>query len=146
MGRASNRKKARRQEVLRQAAHRTRPASQGSRAEAAPQQAVLPLAAARDALDQVFGAPGEQQTPEFRAWCRGAKPVRAEGPRWAEGSLGDRLCSGIHLAWARNAPCLLTADVPDPLMIIADPAHWWVAASVLVRASYSTVCGSITPR
>ncbi len=134
MGRASNRKKARRQEALRQAAHRTRRASQGSRAGAAPQQAVLALAAARDALDQVFGAPGEQQTPEYRAWCGGAKPVPAEGPRWAEGSLGGRLSSGMHLAWARNAPCLLTANVPDPLMIIADPAQWRVAASVLVRA------------
>ena len=134
MGRASNRKKARRQEALRQAAHRTRPARQGSRAGAAPQQAALALAAAREMMDQVFGAPGEQQTPEYRVWCGGGQPVPAEGPRWAAGSLGDRLFSGRHLARARNAPCLLTANVPDPMVIIADPAQWWVAASVLVRA------------
>jgi hypothetical protein len=134
VGRASNRKKARRQEALRQAAHRTRSARQGSRAGAAPQQAVLALAAAREMMDQVFGAPGEQQTPECRVWCGGGEPVPAQGPRWTAGSLGDRLVSGMHLARARNAPCLLTAKVPDPMVIIADPAQWWVAASVLVRA------------
>jgi hypothetical protein len=134
VGRASNRKKARRQEALRQAAHRTRPTRQGSRAGAASQQAVLALAAAREMMDQVFGAPGEQPTPEYRVWCGGGEPVPAEGLRWAAGSLGDRLFSGRHLARARNAPCLLTATVPSPMMIIADPAQWWVAASVLVRA------------
>jgi hypothetical protein len=134
VGRASNRKKARRQEALRQAAHRTRSARQRSRAGAAPQQAMLALAAAREIMDQVFGAPGEQQTPEYRVWCGAGKPVPAEGPRWAAGLLGDRLFSGTHLARARNAPCLLTATVPDPIVIIADPAQWWVAASVLVRA------------
>lgn len=129
MGRSSNRKKARRE-----AARRTRRARQGSRTGAAPQSAVLALAAARKAIDQVFGPPGERQAPEYRAWCGGGQPVPAQEPRWAEGSLGDRLCSGMHLARARNAPCLLTANVPDPLVIIADPAQWGVAASVLVRA------------
>ena len=133
MGRASNRKKARRQEALRQAAHTTRRVTQGSRAGAGPQQAVLALGAAREAIDRVFGPPGEQQTPEYRAWC-GGQPVPAGGPRWAEGSLGERLCSGMYLARARNAPCLLTATVPDPMVIIRDPAQWRVAASVLVRA------------
>ena len=133
MGRASNRKKARRQEALRQAAQRTR-ARQGSRAGAAPQQAVLALAAARDGLDQVFGAPRDQQTPVHRAWCGGGQSVPAEGPRWAEGSLGERLCSGMHLAQTRNAPGLLAATVPDPMVIITDPAQWRVAAGVLVRA------------
>jgi hypothetical protein len=133
VGRASNRKKARRQEALRQAAHGTRPVTQRSRADAGPRQVALALAVAREAMDQVFGAPGDQQTPEYRAWC-GGQPVPAEGPRWAEGSLGERLCSSMHLAQARNAPCLLTATVPDPMVIITNPAQWWVAASVLVRA------------
>lgn len=133
MGRASNRKKARRQEALRQAVHRTRRVTQGSRAVAGPQRAALAVAAAREAIDQLFGAPGERQTPEYRAWY-GGQPVPAGGPRWAEGSLGERLCSGMHLARARNAPCLLTATVPDPMVIITDPAPWRVAASVLVRA------------
>ena len=134
MGRASNRKKARRQEALRQATHRTRRARQESRAGAAPQQAVFSLAAALVTVDQVFGAPGEQQIPEYRAWCGGGRPVPAEVRRWAEGSLGDRLCSGTHLASAQNAPCLVTANVPDPMVIMTDPAQWSVAASVLVRA------------
>jgi hypothetical protein len=133
VGRASNRKKACRQEALRRAVPRTRRVTQGSRADAGRQQAALSVAAAREAIDRAFGAPGEQQVPEYRAWC-GGQPVPAEGPRWAEGSLGERLCSGMHLAWARNAPCLLTATVPDPMVIIADPAQWRVAASVLVRA------------
>jgi hypothetical protein len=134
VGRASNRKKARRQQGLRQAAHRKRRVTQGSRAGAAPQQPALPLAAAREAVKQVFGPPDEQQVPEYRTWCGGGQPVPADGPRWAAGSLGERLCSGMHLARARNAPCLLRANVPDPLAIIADPAQWRVAASVLVRA------------
>jgi hypothetical protein len=134
VGRASNRKKARRQAALRQSAHRTRRARQRSGAGAVPQQAALSLAAAREAIDQVFGAPREQQTPEHRAWFGGGQPVPAEVPRWAAGSLGERLYSDIHLARARNAPSLLTANVPDPMVIITDPAQWRVAASVLVRA------------
>jgi hypothetical protein len=140
VGRASNRKKARRQEALRQAAHRTRRVTQGSRADAGRQQAdagrqqaALAVAAAREAIDRLFAAPREQQTLEYRAWC-GGRPVPAEVPRWAEGSLGERLCSGMHLARARNAPCLLTATVPDPTVIITDPAQWRMAATVLVRA------------
>jgi hypothetical protein len=133
VGRASNRKKARRQEALRQAALRTRPATQGSRADTGPYQTALALAAAREEIQRVFGAPREQQVPEFRAWCDG-QPVSAEVPRWAEGSLGERLCSSRYLTQARNAPCLLTAIVPDPIVIITDPAQWRVAATVLVRA------------
>ena len=134
MGRASNRKKARRQEALRQATHRTRRVTQESRAGAAPQQAVFSRAAALEMLDQVFGPPREQQIPEYRAWCGGGRPVPAEVPHWAEGSLGERLCSAMDLASARNAPCLLTANVPDPFVIMTDPAQWSVAARVLVRA------------
>jgi hypothetical protein len=134
VGRASNRKRARRQEALRQAARRTRAVRQRSRAGSAPQQPAFSYAAASELVSQVFGAPGEKQRPEYRAWCGGGQPVPAERPRWAEGSLGGRLCSGTHLAEARNAPCLLTATAPDPLVIIRDPAQWQVAASVLVRA------------
>src|SRR6266498_5494580 len=98
MGRASNRKKARRQ-----AAYKTQRAGQSSRAGTAPQQAMLPLVAGLQALNQDLGARGEQQAPAYRAWCGGREPVPAEGPRWAEGSLRDRLFSGTHLARARNA-------------------------------------------
>jgi hypothetical protein len=96
VGRASNRKKVRRQ------ARRSSPqARQGSRATAAPQQAL---------------------------------PQPAAAPRWPEGSLGHRLCSSTNLARAQSAPCLLTAEVPDAAVILGDPAHWEVAAQVLVRA------------
>jgi hypothetical protein len=133
VGRASNRKKARRQEALRQAVRRNRQVKQGSRAGARPPQAVLALAAAREAIHQLFGPPVEQ-IPEYRVWCGGGQPVPAEGPRWTEGSLGARFCSGMHLARARNAPCLLTANVPHPFEIAIDSAQWRVAADVLVRA------------
>ena len=132
MGRASNRKKVRRQEALRQADRRKRSATGGSRADAGQPQAALALAAAREAIDRVFGPPREQPLPEYRPWYVG-QPVPADVPRWAEGSLGQRFCSGMHLAQARNAPCLLTATVPDPMMIITHPAQWRVAAAVLVR-------------
>jgi hypothetical protein len=133
VGRASNRKKARRQEAVRQAAQRTRRVTQGSRADAGRQQAALAVAAAREAIDQLAAARREHPTPEYRTWCAG-QPVPAEVPRWAKGSLGERLCSSMYLARARNAPCLLTATVPDPMVITAHPAQWRKAATVLVRA------------
>jgi hypothetical protein len=129
MGRASNRKKARRQ-----AEHRSAQASQSSPHEAAAQQAMLQLGDGAQALGQEMETPREQQADACLAWCGGEQPVAAEEPRWPGGSLGERLCTSTFLARARNAPCLLTADVPDVTVIIADPAHWSVAASVLVRA------------
>jgi hypothetical protein len=130
VGRASNRKKLRRQEALRQAARRKR-ATRGAGTEFLQRRAAV--AAAREAIDQKFGPPRERQMPEYRPWC-GGKPVPAELPRWAKGSLGERLCSGRDLAEARNAPSLLTATVPNPMVILTDPAQWRVAATVLIRA------------
>ena len=129
MRRSSNRKKARRE-----AARRMPQASHGSRSRGAPEPAALALASARKMVKQVFGTPEHQSVPEYRAWCGGAQPVPAQERRWAEGSLGDRLCSGPDVARARWAPSLLTANVPDPLMIILDPAQWSAATRVLVRA------------
>jgi hypothetical protein len=133
VGRASNRKRTRRQEALRQAARKRRRVTQESRADAGRQQALLAVAAAREAIERLAAAPREQQTPPYRAWG-GREPVPAEVPRWADGSLGQRLCAGEYLARARNAPSLLTATVPDRMAIIIDPAQWRVAATVLVRA------------
>jgi hypothetical protein len=133
VGRASNRKKARRQEALRQATHRTQRAAQGRPAGAGSQQVALALAAAREAIERLVAAHGERQTPAYRLWC-GGQPAPAEGPSWAEGSLGERLCSGKHLGRARKAPCLLTATVPDRMVIIPNPTQWRAAANVLVRA------------
>lgn len=128
MGRASNRKKARRQ------AGRSSPqARQGSRGRAAPRQTLPQLAAGLQALSQEMEMPGEQDAA-CRAWCGGQEPTPAVVPRWPEGSLGDRLCSSAYLARAQSAPCLLTADVPDAAVIFGDPARWSLTARVLVRA------------
>jgi hypothetical protein len=69
-----------------------------------------------------------------QAWWAGGEPVPAEVPRWPEDSLGDRFLDKTYLEEARNAPGLLTADVPDAAVIAADSAHWNVAAGVLARA------------
>jgi hypothetical protein len=45
-----------------------------------------------------------------------------------------KILGGFHLAQARDAPCLATAQIPDAAVIAADPAHWNVAASALLRA------------
>jgi hypothetical protein len=119
MGRASNRKKARRE-----AARKARPTRQGLQTEAAGSP--IPGHEAE--------THGVQQTLPQWAWCGGREPVAAEVPQWPEGSLGGRFFSSPYLARARSAPCLLTADVPHAMAIIADPAQWSVAAHVLVRA------------
>ena len=129
MGRASNRKKANRQ-----AAHRTGQARQSSRADAATQQAMLQLAAGLQQVLRKVTARTEQGAAARRAWCGGRGPAPAVASRWPEGSLGDRFVTGSYLAEVRKAPCLLTADIPDATVIAADPSHWNVAASALVRA------------
>jgi hypothetical protein len=76
----------------------------------------------------------ERATAALRLWSGGTDPIPAEAPRWPQPSLGDRFFAGPHLAQARNAPCLVTAQIPDAAVIAADPAHWNVAATALVRA------------
>lgn len=129
VGRASNRKKARRQ-----AGHSSRQAQQSPRDGAVSQQAMLHLVAGLKALTQEIETRGEQNAAACRAWCGGRQPVPADAPRWPERSLGERFFSGTDLEKAQEAPSLLTADVPEATAIAADPAHWSVAASVLVRA------------
>jgi hypothetical protein len=129
VGRASNRKKARRQ-----AGHSPRQARRSSRAEAATQQAIRQLVAGLQALGQEAAERKEREAWACRVWCGGREPVPADLPRWPEGSLGDRFFGGTYLQEARNAPCLLTADIPDTMAVAADPRHWNVAARALVRA------------
>jgi hypothetical protein len=129
VGRASNRKK-----VQRQAGLSSRQASQSFRADAETQQAMLQVVGALQSLVQESQERKEREAAARRTWCGGAGPVPAEVPRWPEGSLGDRFFGGFHLGEARNAPCLATAEIPDAAVIAADPAHWNVAASALVRA------------
>ena len=125
MGRASNRKKAQRQ---------AGPPSHDSLATAETQRQMLQLAAAVQALAQEATDPEERTTAARRLWSGGTDPIPAEAPRWTENSLGDRFFGGFHLAQARDAPCLATAQIPDAAMIAADPAHWNVAASAVIRA------------
>jgi hypothetical protein len=61
------------------------------------------------------------------------EPRPAELPSWPENSLGGRFLIG-YLGEAHEAPSLLTAEVPDAAVIAADPAHWNIAVSALIRA------------
>jgi hypothetical protein len=128
VGRASNRKKARRQ-----ATQRSRRGGQSFPPDAATQEAMLQLATGLKALTQEITEHNERLAAARRAWC-GGEPVPAEVPQWPEGSLGDRILNKTYLEEARNAPGLLTADVPGSAVITADSAHWNVAAGALVRA------------
>jgi hypothetical protein len=102
--------------------------------DAATRQALLQIATGLGAMTEKWRQHDERVAAARRAWCGGAEPVPAEMPSWPEDSLGDRFLSGFHVEQARNAPSLLTADVPDAAVIRADPAHWNVAADALVRA------------
>jgi hypothetical protein len=129
VGRASNRKKARRQ-----AGHSPLQARRSSRADAATQQAMQQLVAGLQALSQEAAERRGREAAACRVWCGGREPVPADLPRWPEGSLGDRFLAGPYLQDARNAPCLLTIDIPDAMVIAPDPGHWNVAARALLRA------------
>jgi hypothetical protein len=129
VGRSSNRKKAQRQ-----AGPSSRQLSQDSPADAETQRQMLQLAAAVQALARETRDREERVTAARRLWSGGTNLVPAEAPRWTENSLGDRFFGGSHLAQARNAPCLATAQIPDATVIAADPVHWNVAASALIRA------------
>jgi hypothetical protein len=117
MGRASNRKKANRQ------AGHTRQTRRAMRLLEDGLRALMQESAERK----------DREAAAARTWCGGLAPVPAEAPGWPEGSLGDRFCNAF-MDDARNPPCLLTAQIPDAAVIAADPAHWNVATTALVRA------------
>ena len=126
MGRASNRKKAHRQ-----AGPDSRKARQGIQADAAtPDQ----FPGGLGELVHLARTRVEREAAALPAWRSEAEPVSAETPPWPENSLGDRLLRGTYLGEAQDAPCLLTARIPDAAVIAADPAHWNIAMSALVRA------------
>jgi hypothetical protein len=126
MGRASNHKKARRS-----GAHATRRIDQDLKAEGKRQ---LLLVASMHAVNEAYDAYLERYRAACRVWCGGRNPVPAKMPWWVEGALGRGLLANQYVAEAQEAPCLLTADVPDDGFIAADPAHWHVAINALVRA------------
>jgi hypothetical protein len=129
VGRASNRKKAQRE-----AGPGSRQARRDSRADAATQRMTDPLAGGLRALVQLARERVEREAAALPAWRGGAEPVSAETPQWPEGSLGDRFLAGTYVWEALDAPCLLTAEIPDATVIAANPAHWNIATSALVRA------------
>jgi len=117
MGRASNRKKANRQTGhTRQARRAMRLLENGLRT-----------------LVQETTERKQREAAASRAWCAGREPAAAEAPPRPEGSLGDRFRNG-SLEDARNAPSLVSAQIPDAAVIAADPAQWNVATSALIRA------------
>jgi len=127
VGRASNRKKARRR--AEQSARQATLTTQLWR-----QEPMLQVAACLQTFSDEIAKRDEGLTAACRAWCGGREPGPAEVPKWPSGSLGDRLVSSSHIAKARNAPCLLTADLPSAAMITADPVQWSVASYALIRA------------
>ena len=129
MGRASNRKKAQRQAGP--AGSGSRKARQGFQADVAPPDQ---LPGGLSELVQLARSRVEREADALSAWRGDAGPVSAETPPWPENSLGDRLLRGTYLGEAQDAPSLLTARIPDAAVIAANPAHWNIAMSALVRA------------
>jgi hypothetical protein len=115
----------------RQAAHATRLGGPDLHNEGRRQ---LWLLAASHAVERAQEEHREHYEQACRVWCGGEQPVAARAPWWADGALGQELVASPYLDIAREAPCLLTADIPPASMVVAEPAHWHVAADVLIRA------------
>jgi hypothetical protein len=136
VGRASKRKKAQRQ-----AGPGSRPTRPDPRVEAAVRPLVLgldetgvrPMVVGLDEIVEMGRVRAERKYLVREAWDGDTEPEPAEVPPWPEGSLGDRFLTG-YLGEAEDAPSLLTGKTPDAAVIAADPAHWNMAVSALVRA------------
>jgi hypothetical protein len=127
VGRASKRKKVQRQ---------AGPGSRQARPDPPPSAAPAELFFGLDDLDdivEVARVRAERKYATREAWDGDAEPEAAELPTWPEGSLGDRFLDG-YLGEAEDAPSLLTGKLPDAAVITADPAHWTIAVSALIRA------------
>ena len=122
MGKASNRKKKRRQGIG------------VSRADLESQRALKQLARAAQKLGGMFEARREHLAAVSRSWWRGAKPEAAEVPNWAEGSAGDRFFEDSRMKKYAVAPRLATAKIPSAEAFAADSGHWDIAVSALIRA------------
>jgi hypothetical protein len=134
MGRASNRKKAQRQT----GGPNLRRIKQDARSRAVATRYAFGL----DSMVQLAKERVEHRTAAMRAWLGDTELVPAEVPSWPEGSLGHRLLAGTQLMEAQDAPSLLTAQIPHPQLIAADPTHWTIATSALIR---SVVFDGLTP-
>jgi len=122
MGRASNRKKQRRQ------------GTGVSRAGTKSQPALQQLAQAAHELGAILEARKQHLAVVSRAWWRGGEPAAAEVPTWAEGSAGDRFFDDSRMKGHAVAPRLATAQIPSAEAFAADSGHWEIAVSALIRA------------
>lgn len=122
MGKASNRKKQRRQ------------GAGVSRADLDRQRALEQLSRVAQDLSIMFKAKGERLAAASRFWWRGAEPEAAEVPSWAEGSAGDRFFDESRMKEYAVAPRLATAEIPSAEAFAADSGHWHVAVLALIRA------------
>jgi hypothetical protein len=126
VGRASKRKKAQRQ---------AGPGSRQVRLDPPHGAGSAELYFGRDDLDEIVELARvrvERERAVRQAW-EGDAETEPEVPNWPEGSLGDRFLTGF-LGEAQDAPSLLTGKIPDAAVITADPAHWTIAVSALIRA------------
>lgn len=114
MGRASTRKKARREE----------------RAKRQDLEAAL---GAVKLFGDWIGERDRRLTEVTARWWDG-EPVPVRLPQWPTGSLGDRLFSDPLFCRVLDVPPLDRAKLPDPATIASDRAQREVAAWVLVRA------------
>lgn len=129
MGRASNRKKARR--LGGQGARR---ASRAAPAQALETADLNLLLAGLEAMNQQARERESACAVASLEWCGGSEPDPAELPDWPSGSLGERFFTSREIEEARLAPSPQTADIPPGMVIVDDPAHWNVATHCLIRA------------
>jgi len=82
----------------------------------------------------VWGRDRDRRLAEAAGQWWGGDVAPAFVADWPEDSLGDRLFSDRLFRSALGVPPLGSAKVPDPGMMRSDPVQWSVAAWVLVRA------------
>jgi hypothetical protein len=122
MGKASKKKAQRRQGIGE------------SRDDLVRRRDITRLVAAFQRMGDMQAAEQVRKEDAARAWCGGSRPAPAVVPRWAKGSAGERFFAVRGIREAAGAPSLATATLPAPDAMADDPAHWRVAADVLVRA------------
>lgn len=115
MGRANNRKKARRQA--------TSPAQQPVTTVQAQAKRQLALVDELNAMNKSIRKQVERYLTVCRTWCGGLEPGPAQAPRWAHGFLGRQVLASKFIAQAADGPCLRTAEVPEPAVILGDRAR-----------------------
>jgi hypothetical protein len=136
VGRASNRKKARRR------GDQDAPRTSRAHAEALDTASLAFLLAGAEAMNREAREREVAREAAIVDWCGGSDPSPADLPDWPAGSLGERFFASREIEDARTAPSVRTADIPPGMVITEDPAHWRVAMHCLIRA---VVFDGLTP-